>query len=211
MALRQAIFLGFRFDAVVHCVLQPLPAPKVLFRRLHAHMSEQELDLLKLPTRDVTEPGTPAAKIMRGQLDYSCFGCALPHHTPDDLFGGSCTPDRSALIHTAKDSPTGYARGLHPYFQGRFDPIRHGHGSDKPSLSYQVNTGPVVLPSLQGLDRKMRQLRSAKATPVSQVNRGRSQVASFQLQLVTEDNALVEGQSGLGTVPSDEIIDGEPV
>jgi hypothetical protein len=36
-------------------------------------------------------------------------------------------------------------------------------------------------------------------------------VASFQLQLVTEDNGLVEGQSGLGTVPSDEIVDCEPV
>lgn len=45
----------------------------------------------------------------------------------------------------------------------------------------------------------------------SQINRGRSQVASFQLQLVTEDNGLVEGQSGLGTVPSDEIVDCEPV
>src|SRR5208282_836574 len=35
----------------------------------------------------------------------------------------------------------------------------------------------------------------------SQVNRGRSQVTGFQLQLVTEDDGLVEGQSGLGTVP----------
>jgi len=34
-----------------------------------------------------------------------------------------------------------------------------------PSLSYQVDNGPVILPSLQVLDRKMCQLRSAKATP----------------------------------------------
>jgi hypothetical protein len=57
----RAIFLGFNPDAVVHCVLQPLSAPKVLFRRLYAHMAEQKLDLLKLPTRDMTEPGTRTA------------------------------------------------------------------------------------------------------------------------------------------------------
>jgi hypothetical protein len=34
-----------------------------------------------------------------------------------------------------------------------------------PSLSYQVDNGPVILPSLLVLDRKMRQLRSAKAAP----------------------------------------------
>jgi hypothetical protein len=45
----------------------------------------------------------------------------------------------------------------------------------------------------------------------SQVNRGRSQVTGFQLQLVTEDDGLVEGQSGLRTIPSDEIVDGKPV
>jgi hypothetical protein len=45
----------------------------------------------------------------------------------------------------------------------------------------------------------------------SQVNNGRSQVTGFQLQLVTEDDGPVEGQSGLRTVPSDEIVDCEPV
>jgi len=60
----KVLFLGFNSDAVVHRVLQPLPAPKVLFRRLHAHMAEQKLDLLKLPASDVTEPSTRAAKIM---------------------------------------------------------------------------------------------------------------------------------------------------
>jgi len=77
-------------------------------------MAEQKLDLLKLATREMTEPGTRAPKIMRRQLSYSCFGGAFPHNRPDDLFSDSCTPDISALIHTAKDSPTGYTGGLHP-------------------------------------------------------------------------------------------------
>jgi len=129
-------FLGFNSDAVVHRVLQPLPAPKVLFRRLYAHMAEQKLDLFKLPARDVTEPSTRAAKIVRCQPCDSCFGCTLPHHTQDDLLGDPCIPDSPTLIHTAKDWPTGYTGGLHPYVQGRFDPVRHGNWSDMPSHPY---------------------------------------------------------------------------
>jgi hypothetical protein len=110
----KAILIWFNSDAVVHYVLQPLSAPEILFRGLHAHMTKQKLDLLKLATRDVTEPSTRAAKIMRRQLDYSCFGGAFPHNAPDDLFSDSCTPDISALIHPAKDSPTGYTGGLQP-------------------------------------------------------------------------------------------------
>jgi hypothetical protein len=34
-----------------------------------------------------------------------------------------------------------------------------------PSFAYQVDNGPVIFPSLQVLDRKMCQLRSAKAAP----------------------------------------------
>ena len=45
----------------------------------------------------------------------------------------------------------------------------------------------------------------------SKVNCGRRQVAGFQLQFVTQDDGLVEGQSGLGTIPRDEIVDCEPV
>jgi hypothetical protein len=41
-------------------------------------MTEQKLDLLHLATRDVTKPGACAVKIMRRQLDYPCFGGALP-------------------------------------------------------------------------------------------------------------------------------------
>lgn len=57
------VALGFNPQAVVDCVLQPLSAPKALFRRLYAHMTEQELDLLKLSVGDVTEPGTGTASI----------------------------------------------------------------------------------------------------------------------------------------------------
>jgi hypothetical protein len=59
------ITLRFNPEAIVDCILQSLFAPKVSFRGLHANMAEEELDLLKLSARDVTEPGTRAAKIVR--------------------------------------------------------------------------------------------------------------------------------------------------
>ena len=36
----RAFFLGFNSDAVVHCVLQSLSAPEILFRRLYAHKTK---------------------------------------------------------------------------------------------------------------------------------------------------------------------------
>ena len=100
------ISLRFNPEAVIDRILQPLFAPKVVLRGLDAHMTEQELDLLKLSARDVTKTRTRSA-IVRRQLGYSCLGSTLPDHTRDDPLGDSCPPDRSPLIHATKDSPTG--------------------------------------------------------------------------------------------------------
>jgi hypothetical protein len=54
----EAVALGFNPDAIVHCILQPLLAPEVLFGRLYAHVAQQKLDLLELSTSSVTEAGT---------------------------------------------------------------------------------------------------------------------------------------------------------
>src|SRR5215470_438642 len=46
----KAVAVGFNPNAIVHCILQPLFAPEVMFRRLYAHVTEQKLDLLDLST-----------------------------------------------------------------------------------------------------------------------------------------------------------------
>ena len=53
----KATFRWFNSDAVVHCVLQSLSAPEILFRRLYAQMAKQKLDLFQLTARNVTETG----------------------------------------------------------------------------------------------------------------------------------------------------------
>jgi hypothetical protein len=160
-SLGSASFLRFDSDAVVDSVFQPLSAPEVLFRCLHAHMPEQKLDLLKLPTHDVAEPGTRAAQVMWGQLCNFCLRGALLHNRPDDLFSHPASPNGAALIHAAKNSATGNTGALHSCVQDRFDPVRHGDCTDMPSLADEVDDGVVILPFLQALDRKMRQFRAA--------------------------------------------------
>ena len=120
---------------------------------------------------------------MRRQLSYSCFGRALPHHTPDYLFGDSNTPDFSALIHAAKDSTARNTGRLHPYIHGSLDPIRNGNGPDMPSLSYEVDNGPVILPFLQTLNRKTRQFRAAKSTTETNREDGSAALAPHRLDV----------------------------
>jgi len=64
-----AIAVRFNPDAIAHGIFQTLSAPEVLFRRLHAHMSEQELDLLKLSASEVTKSGTCSPKVVGRQVD----------------------------------------------------------------------------------------------------------------------------------------------
>jgi hypothetical protein len=146
-------------------------------------MSEQKLDLLKLPACDMAEPGTRAAKVVRRQPCNPCFGSTLSYHTPYDFFGNSCTPDESTFIHTAKYSPAGYTSGLHPNVQGRFNPSWHRDCSNMPSLSYKVNNSPVILPFLQVLDRKVSQLRSAKSTTEADREDGTAALATDLLDV----------------------------
>jgi hypothetical protein len=61
---------SLRFDpnGVVHGFVQPLFAPQVAFGGLNAHMTQQELNLLKLSARHVAEPRTGAPQVVRPQL-----------------------------------------------------------------------------------------------------------------------------------------------
>jgi hypothetical protein len=80
----KAVAVGFNPDAIVHCILQPLFAPEVMFRRLYAHMTQHKLDLLDLSTGNVTEPGTRRGSAMRLAVSWSKFNFARPCFRADD-------------------------------------------------------------------------------------------------------------------------------
>jgi len=100
----RAAVLRFDANAVVYGVLQSLPASQVVLRRLNAHMAKQELDLLQLAAGNVAEPRTCAAQVVGRELGDSGLGRTLLYHGPDDLFGNSGSPNRSALVYAPEDS-----------------------------------------------------------------------------------------------------------
>jgi hypothetical protein len=57
----------FEADFVVDRISESLLAAQVAFCRLDAHMTEQKLNLLKLPASFMTQAGACAAQIVGGQ------------------------------------------------------------------------------------------------------------------------------------------------
>ena len=60
--------IGFNAHAVVHRVPELLFAPEVALGCLNRDMPEEELDLVQFAPGEVTQSGTCAAQIVRGQL-----------------------------------------------------------------------------------------------------------------------------------------------
>jgi hypothetical protein len=112
----------------------------------------------------VAEPRTRASQVVRRELGDFCLGRTLFHHCPDDLFGDSSSPNRSALVYATEDSATrDSCRGC-PVIHVCFDPVRNGNRSNMSALSDQIDNGPVVFPPLKMLRRKVGQLGSAQPT-----------------------------------------------
>jgi hypothetical protein len=89
-----------------------------------------------------------------------------------------------------------------PFIDGRLDPIRYRHREYMATVSEQVNDGPVFVALL-----KMRYLQAGKLG-TSQVDGRRGKSSSLQLIAVPKNDGATERQSGLGAVPSDEVVYG---
>lgn len=75
----------FQADFVVDRISGPLLAPQVSLRCLNAHMTEQELNLFKLPASLVTQAGACAPQIVRGYIPQATFRTTRFHHAPYHL------------------------------------------------------------------------------------------------------------------------------
>jgi hypothetical protein len=86
--------LGWRLnsDAIIDGSAQPLLAAQIPLSGLHTNMSQQELNLLKLSTRQVAKSGT-GTEIVRSQLLDAHPGCKLLDSAPHDLFCDATAPD----------------------------------------------------------------------------------------------------------------------
>jgi hypothetical protein len=80
-------------DAIIDGSAQPLLAAQIPLSGLHTNMSQQELNLLKLSTRQVAKSRTGTPEVVRSQLLDAHPGCKLLDSAPYDLFCDATTPD----------------------------------------------------------------------------------------------------------------------
>src|ERR1039458_6287877 len=97
----------------------------------------------------MTQPGAATSTIVGRELLNTCLLCGVLHDMPDHLFRNPVSPDRARTIHTPEQAPVRNGRGLGPFIQSRFDPIRDRNRSDVSTLANQIHHGPMLLALLE--------------------------------------------------------------
>ena len=90
--------IRFDPDPIIDRVVEALFASEVSLSCLHRDMSQEELDLLKLTARLMTETGTGPAEIVGRQSWNLTNLCFLLHHAPDDLGAEAASPDSTSFV-----------------------------------------------------------------------------------------------------------------
>ena len=83
----------FNSDAVIDGPAQSLLAAQIPLSGLHTNMSQEELNLFKLSTGGMAQPGASAPEVMRSQLLDAHPSSKLFDNAPHDLFCDTCAPD----------------------------------------------------------------------------------------------------------------------
>jgi hypothetical protein len=149
-------------DFIVNRISEPLLAAKVSLRRLHAHMTQQELDLFKFPAGLMAQTGACAPKIVWSNIFQTRFRTSGLYHPPDDLRTESALSDPLGLIDGPKYGTSSDTGGCQPVVYCRFDPGWDRYRPNVAALAYEIGDDPMLLWLLQTLDRQRRCLSSAK-------------------------------------------------
>jgi hypothetical protein len=121
-----------------------LLAAKVPFRRLDAHVAEQELDLFELPAGFVTQTRACATKIVRSHILDTTFRTPGLHHTPYNLRAECTSPNSLGLVDCAKDWARIDFGGIQPIIYGSLDPVGNWHGPHVTALADQIRDDPMI-------------------------------------------------------------------
>ena len=151
-------------DFIVNRISEPLLAAKVSLRRLHAHMTQQELDLLKFPAGLMAQTGACAPKIVWSKIFQTTFRTSGLYDPPDDLRTESALSDPLGLIDGPKYGTSSDTGGCQPVVHCRFDPGWDRYRPNVAALAYEIGDYPMLLSLLQTLDRQRRCLSSSKTT-----------------------------------------------
>ena len=83
---------------------------------------------------------------------------------PDDLLRDLRTPNHASTADASKNPTMGNLRYPLPIIDDLFHPIRHRHCVDVPSLSDEINNGPMIFPPLNVVEVQIDELSSPKTT-----------------------------------------------
>ena len=143
----------FEADLVVDRISESLLAAQVAFRRLNAHVAQQELNLLRLPASLMTEAGASASQIVRGNISQAAFRTSRLHYAPDHLRTEAALTNSLGLIDGPKYRPIGEAGGRQPPVHCAFYPCRNGYGPHMAALADKVGDHPMLLSLLEAFWR----------------------------------------------------------
>lgn len=90
--------IRFEPDPIIDSVVEALLASEISLGCLHRDMSQQELNLLQLPTCLMTKTGTSSTEVMGRQSWNLTDSCFLFHYTPYGLRAETATPDSTSFV-----------------------------------------------------------------------------------------------------------------
>jgi hypothetical protein len=103
---RKASSLGrprLQADTVVYGILKSLFAAEVSFSSLNRYVTEEELNLLKLPSGLMAKPCAGSTEVMRGDYAYATVRSRFANDGPNDLRRKSVTLNSSSLAYGSEE------------------------------------------------------------------------------------------------------------
>ena len=140
-----------------------LLAAQISFRRQHANMTKEELNLFQFPAIHMTELCAGSPEIVWSEMVQLHPLSAPSDDVPDDILGYPLTPRRPMSAYCSEDSACGHLRRFPPSIDCLLDASRHRNGADMTTLANKIHYGPMSLPDLQIIDRKRRELGPAQS------------------------------------------------
>ena len=104
-------------------------------------MPEKAFDLFDLATRNMTEAGTRAAKVVGGHLFEACLLGERLYDIPDHLFSQPGPPNDPALIYRSEYLASHDIRRPAPVVDSLFDPVGDRYRTDMASFAHEIHDG----------------------------------------------------------------------
>jgi hypothetical protein len=126
-------------------------------------MTQQELNLFKLPSSGLAQPGTCAAQIMGRKTCHTYSPRRFLHDVPDGLFRKRLAPWASAPADPAKDPALLNSGSSEPHVKFMHDPVGNRHGAHVSAFADQIDDCPMILALLEILKPKPNRLVPAQS------------------------------------------------